>query len=118
MRSKLTAALAALTVALGTSLGAVTLISSPAEAAGPPADIPGVPHYFGPYPNWALSPLPTSTAVVTIAGTGTGATATVNVDPLTGGVIDYTVTSPGTGYTTGTTAVSYTHLTLPTILRV
>ncbi len=108
MRSKLTAALAALTVALGTSLGAVTLLPTAAEAAGPPADIPGVPHYFGPYPNWALSPLTTSTAVVTIAdaptGTGTGATASAVIDPVTGGIKSVDLLTPGSGYANGATA--------------
>ena len=35
--------------------------------AAPPVDIPGVPHYFGPWPNWALSPLTTANAPVTIS---------------------------------------------------
>ena len=32
-----------------------------------------VPHYFGPWPNWALSPLTLPDATVTITGDGTGA---------------------------------------------
>jgi len=74
----------------------------------------GVPHYFGPYPNWAYSPLPTgavteitledggsgySAPVVTITdayNTGTGAEATATVE---GGVITgITLTSGGGGY--------------------
>ncbi len=94
---------------------------SPAGAAQAPAGAPaamdpgGVPHYFGPYPNWANSPLPTgpitnltldvggsgysATPTVTIAdvyGTGSGATASATV---VGGVITaLTLTNAGTGY--------------------
>jgi hypothetical protein len=39
-------------------------------------------------------------ALVTITGSGTGAAVTATVDPKTGGVTGYTVTGPGTGYTT------------------
>jgi parallel beta-helix repeat protein len=74
----------------------------------------GVPHYFGPYPNYANSPLPTgaittivvdsggtgySTPVVSISdvyGTGSGATATATV---IGGVITgISIAAGGTGY--------------------
>ncbi|MDF1555610.1 MAG: hypothetical protein P1P84_21235 [Deferrisomatales bacterium] len=37
----------------------------------------GVPHYFGPYGNWAFSPLPRGAAVVTVTDVGTG-----YVDPV------------------------------------
>jgi hypothetical protein len=37
-----------------------------------PGDPGGVPHYFGPYGNWAFSPLPRGAAVVTITNAGTG----------------------------------------------
>jgi len=75
----------------------------------------GVPHYFGPYPNYANSPLPSgpvtgitvtdggsgyispTVTITDLYGTGTGATATATV---AGGVItDITVTDGGTGYT-------------------
>ncbi len=76
----------------------------------------GIPHYFGPYPNYANSPMPwgritsitlenggsgySATPTVTIAdvyGTGFGATATASV---TGGTITaLTLTYPGMGYT-------------------
>lgn len=77
----------------------------------------GVPHYFGPYANWAYSPLPTgSVAIVTLTGggggysapvvdiadlygSGTGATATATVDPATGAITAITITNGGTGYT-------------------
>ncbi len=62
-----------------------------------------VPHYFGPYSNWANTPQTQPNAVVTIGGVtsggGTGATADATVDPKTGGVSGYTITDPGSGYT-------------------
>lgn len=90
-----------------------------AVAAGvvipPPTPDPGgVPHYFGPYANWAYSPLPTgAVTVVTVEnggsnytaptvtiddvyGTGTGASATASV---VGGVVTgILVTNGGSGY--------------------
>jgi FtsP/CotA-like multicopper oxidase with cupredoxin domain len=98
-------------------LGSALSLSSPAQAltvprsAAPtdPTDSTKVPHYFGPWPNWALSPLTTSTAKVTITdpgGQGSGATATANVDPATGGIASIHVTDPGSGYTAATVAVS------------
>ena len=65
-----------------------------------PTDPTKVPHYFGPYPNWAYSPQVLADAVVTLSGGGgTGAEATATVDPKTGGITGVTVTSPGSGYT-------------------
>jgi hypothetical protein len=83
--------------------------------------MPGeIPHYFGPYPNYANSPMPKgaitnitltsggsgyslATATVTITdlySTGTGATATVTaVDPTTGAVTAIELTNGGAGYT-------------------
>ncbi|WP_133980817.1 Ig-like domain repeat protein [Kribbella voronezhensis] len=59
-----------------------------------------MPHYFGPYPNWANSPQVLSDAIVTITnGGGTGAEARATVDPKTGGITAVTVVSPGSGYT-------------------
>jgi FtsP/CotA-like multicopper oxidase with cupredoxin domain len=62
-----------------------------------------VPHYFGPYPNWANSPLTTVDANVQLIDTcggsvGTGATAVASVDAR-GAILGITVTSQGTGYT-------------------
>src|SRR5674476_884758 len=72
-------------------------------AAGIPAsetDPSLVPHYFGPYPNWANSPQVLSNAVVTFtSGGGTGAAAVATVNPKGGGIDAITVTAPGTGYT-------------------
>ncbi len=80
-----------------------------AAAASPPTsavDSTKVPHYFGPWPNWALSPLTTNNAVVTIVGDGTGAEATANVDPMTGAVAGLDITKPGKNYTTASVQIS------------
>lgn len=91
--------------------------------AAPQLDPGGIPHYFGPYPNYANSPLPngsvasitlvnggtgyTSPTVkvqdiyVNVSAAGTGATATATV---TGGVITaITLNDGGSGYTMGST---------------
>ncbi len=83
-------------------IGAATAAGMPTSAT----DETKVPHYFGPWPNWANSPLTSSTAVVKFtdpAGTGAGAEATAQVDPATGGISSITVTSPGHDYSPGTT---------------
>lgn len=92
-------------------------IGPPAAQAMPasPTDETKVPHYYGPYPNWALSPLPGfdiasitvdsggagyTNPVVTItddAGFGSGATATATVDG-TGTITSITVVTAGSGY--------------------
>gem|GEM_PF-5285517 len=96
------------------SLGTNNVMGNTISAA-PALDPGGVPHYFGPYPNWANSPMPMgkianitvdsggsgyAAPVITIEDvyfTGSGATATATV---VGGVItNITVTSPGTNYT-------------------
>ncbi len=74
-----------------------------------PTDQTKVPHYFSPYPNWALSPLRTTDAKVTITGTGTGATVTAVVDG-TGVITGITITSPGSGYAAGATTVDHNGL--------
>ena len=63
-----------------------------------------VPHYFGPYPNWANSPLTSSDATVTINanGPGAGAEAVATVDSK-GVVTGITITKPGAGYTNAAT---------------
>ena len=81
------------------------LVAAPAYAAGPAfsaTDGSKVPHYFGPYPNWANSPQALSDAIVAIAaaGPGGGAAAVATVDPKTGGVSSIAVTDPGSGYVT------------------
>ena len=88
-------ALVGVTALLVSAMAATTtvaLTATRAEAASAPAsatDETKVPHYFGPYPNWANSPLTQSTAEVTFtdpSGSGTGAEAVAQVDPKTGGI--------------------------------
>ena len=75
-----------------------TAVPVGAAAASPTADPPRVPHYFGPWPNWANSPLTLSTASVTFEGAGSGATAVAQVDPTSpNGIAGIDITSPGGG---------------------
>src|SRR6478736_1952380 len=74
---------AATVLALGLQAG---VVPATVAAASPPTgatDASKVPHYFGPWPNWANSPLtlPTATVSITDAGTGAGATAVAQVGP-------------------------------------
>lgn len=78
------------------------------------ADPGGVPHYYGPYPNYANSPLPKggiTSVTVTSGGSGytsptvtiedlygTGAGATVSVSIAAGAITHINVTAPGSGY--------------------
>src|SRR5512147_2666841 len=64
-----------------------------------PTDETKVPHYFGPYPNWANSPLTQPNAVIEIQGDGSGATAVAQVNPVTLGIDSIQITAPGSGYT-------------------
>jgi FtsP/CotA-like multicopper oxidase with cupredoxin domain len=78
---------------------------APAAAPASPVDESQVPHYFGPNPNWALSPFTVASVTVDIVenagGTGSGAAATATVD-ANGTVTGITLTSPGSGYTAAT----------------
>ena len=56
-----------------------------------------VPHYFGPYPNWANSPLTLPDVQVVITGDGTGATAEATVG-ANGVITGITITNPGHNY--------------------
>jgi FtsP/CotA-like multicopper oxidase with cupredoxin domain len=95
------------TMSAAPSVTVARTVVTRAAAAAPaavtnPTDKTKVPHYFGPYPNWANSPQVLSDAIVTITpsnGVGTGAEATAAVVPKTGAIGPITVTSPGTGYT-------------------
>src|SRR5512146_1861566 len=79
-------------------LFALLLLLSGALALGQTPDPTKHPHYFGPYPNWANSPLTTVDATVQFAdGCGTGANAVASVDQ-TGAITGITVTSQGSGY--------------------
>jgi FtsP/CotA-like multicopper oxidase with cupredoxin domain len=87
------------------SVGATRPSISKVGAVGPgfsAHDSTKVPHYFGPYSNWANSPQVLADAVVTVAAPSSGpaAEATATVDPKTGGIASIAVTSPGSGYTT------------------
>jgi FtsP/CotA-like multicopper oxidase with cupredoxin domain len=65
-----------------------------------PTDESKVPHYFGPYPNWALSPLRVPNVFIELTGGGgTGATAAATVDPQSGALLSIDVLTPGSGYT-------------------
>ena len=62
-----------------------------------------IPHYFGPYPNWANSPLTATDASIQLVdtcggGQGTGATAVASVNAA-GAITKVTMTSQGSGYT-------------------
>ena len=89
---------AALTIV---SLGLGDTVAAPTN----PQDATKVPHYFGPWPNWANSPLTVAECSVGITGDGTGATAraTVGAD---GTVTAVDVTNPGHDYTTATVNVT------------
>jgi FtsP/CotA-like multicopper oxidase with cupredoxin domain len=66
-----------------------------------PTDESKVPHYFGPYPNWANSQYTLPDASVEIQGDGTGAAAIATVG-ANGAVTGISITSPGFGYTAAT----------------
>jgi FtsP/CotA-like multicopper oxidase with cupredoxin domain len=103
-------------MSLVVSLVALAPIAALAQLP-PYADPGGVPHYFGPYGNWAFSPLPkgsigsitidnpgsgyttgAAVAILDAYGTGSGATATVASLDATGGITGITVTAAGSGY--------------------
>ena len=69
-----------------------------AAAATSPTDETKVPHYFGPYPNWANSPYTLPDAKVVITGNGSGAEAVATVG-ANGSITSITVTKPGSNYT-------------------
>jgi len=71
----------------------MTDMSMPAS----PTDETKVPHYFGPYPNWANSPYTLPDAQVVITGNGTGAQAYATVG-VNGSITGITITEPGSGY--------------------
>ena len=94
--------------------GGASAATAPAAAAPPAAaatsapasatDSTRVPHYFGPWPNWANSPFTLPKATVQISGgAGTGAEAVAQVDPATGGISGIEVTAPGHDYPATTT---------------
>ncbi len=81
-----------------------TSLGTGAAVAATPPDQSKVPHYFGPWPNWANSPFTLSKASVSFTGTGSEATAVAQVDPVDpNGIKSVDITNPGRGYTNGTT---------------
>ncbi|MHB8808495.1 MAG: cupredoxin domain-containing protein, partial [Desulfobulbaceae bacterium] len=70
-----------------------------------PTDQTKVPHYFGPFPNWANSPFTLPDVAVDITGDGTGATAMATVG-ANGALTGITITNPGSGYTTATVNIT------------
>lgn len=81
--------------------GSTSQVQNAAALPSSPTDQTKVPHYFGPYPNWANSPFTTADATVTIDPpvSGTQATATASVG-ANGVITGITITNPGIGYTT------------------
>ena len=76
-------------------------LPSSAGAAAPtdPTDGSKVPHYFGPWPNWANSPFTMPDAQVVITGNGSGAMAEATVG-ANGAITGIKVTNGGSGYST------------------
>jgi len=64
-----------------------------------PPDPTKIPHYFGPFPNYANSQFTLPDVAVEIIGNGTGAMAAATVG-ANGAVTGITITNPGGGYTT------------------
>jgi hypothetical protein len=107
----------------GSTTGKASALDAQATGMAPAAvQVPapgGVPHYFGPYGNWAFSPLPKGpVAIVTVVDGGTGytnptvaiddaylpassitnpATVTASAD-ATGAITGFTIGNPGDGY--------------------
>ena len=63
-----------------------------------PVDESKVPHYFGPYSNYANSAFTLADVTVDITGDGSGATAVASVG-ADGAITGVTITNPGSGYT-------------------
>ena len=79
-------------------------VKAATSAPTSPTDGTKVPHYFGPWTNWANSPFTLSGADVQITdSTGVGARAVAQVDPTTGGITSIEVTSPGHDYSQAAT---------------
>ena len=82
-------------------LGGTIPVSNVTAMPAGPTDETEVPHYFGPYPNWANSPFTQPDAAVTITvasgclGSGAAADATVGVG---GAITAIIITSPGNDY--------------------
>ncbi|TAK33725.1 MAG: hypothetical protein EPO21_12010 [Chloroflexota bacterium] len=84
----------------------------------------GIPHYFGPYPNYANSPMPKGAvanltlddggsgysaplvSIVDVYGTGSGASASATVDPATGAINSIALANGGSDYTAPVVIIS------------
>ncbi len=112
MKNKILISLMTFIVIISLGFGTVVparaqiLRDGPAAMPAGPVDESKVPHYFGPYPNWANSPYTLPNATVEIQGDGIGATAVALVDPVTQGISSIQVTSPGSGYTTANVIIN------------
>lgn len=93
---------------LGMLLAMVTTVIGTEAAMAAVPDPTKVPHYFGPWPNWANSPLTLSQATVTISGIERGRGGGAGVDPVTGGIKSVDVTAAGQGYDSGPVTVEVT----------
>jgi len=76
-----------------------------AASAQTSADPTKNPHYFGPYPNWANSPLTYPDATVTVQGDGTGVKAVATVG-ANGAITAIDVTDGGSGYGTAKVVIT------------
>ncbi|MEI7619454.1 MAG: Ig-like domain repeat protein [Actinomycetota bacterium] len=82
-----------------------TSVAAPPSVLSP-TDESKIPHYYGPYSNYANSAQALVNAVVTLSGGGgQSAEAAATVDPKTGGITSIDVTTPGTGYTSAPSVV-------------
>ncbi len=77
--------------------GSLQVQANSLAAPAGPTDESKVPHYYGPWPNWATSPLTLPDAYVVITGNGSGAEAVASVG-ADGAVTGITVTNGGSGY--------------------
>ncbi|MCX6057966.1 MAG: multicopper oxidase domain-containing protein [Chloroflexi bacterium] len=84
-----------------TALPKQNALAAPAAVTFTETDVTKVPHYFGPFPNYANSPQTVPNAIVAIAPPVAGTTATANaiVNPVDGSISGFTITNPGGGYT-------------------
>jgi len=82
-------------IGLAVAMPAAFLAGSTSATSLP--DESKIPHYFGPYPNYAYSPIASPNVQVTIDGNGTGATAEAEVG-AGGAITGINITNPGTGY--------------------
>jgi FtsP/CotA-like multicopper oxidase with cupredoxin domain len=81
------------------------LAAQPQSFAASATDPTTIPHYFGPFANWANSPYTLADVAVTINGNGTGATAAAKVGG-NGAITGINITNPGHGYASATVSIT------------